>query len=55
MFGRLIRDFRQLHRALKRFYRKRSCRPLTPEQEVARIIAELNRQQEMARRLTGRR
>jgi len=55
MLRRLIRDFRQLHFALKRFYLRRARRSLTPEQEVTRAIARLNREQELARRLTGRR
>jgi len=55
MLRRLIRDFRQLHRALKRFYQRRARRPLTPEQEVERTIARLNREQELARRLGWRR
>ena len=52
---RLIRDFRQLHRALKRFYRNRARRPLTPEQEAERAIAQLHREQEVLRRAVWRR
>jgi len=55
MLRRIIRDFRQLHRALKRYYRRRARRPLTPEQEAERAIARLNREQELARRLGWRR
>lgn len=47
MLRRLIRDFRQLHFALKRFYLRRARR-LTPEQEVEAAIRQLNR--DMARR-----
>lgn len=54
MIGQLIRDFRQLHRALKRHYSRRR-RPLSPEQEVDRVIRELNRHQELARRAGWRR
>lgn len=55
MLRRIIRDFVQLRRALLRFYRRRLHSPLTPEQEAQRAIARLNREQELARRLTGRR
>ena len=55
MLRALIRAYRQLHRALKRYYQRRGRRPLTPEQEVARAIARLNRDQEIARRLGWRR
>lgn len=55
MLRRLIRDFRQLHRALKRYYQRRGRQPLTPEQEAERAIARLNREQELARRLGWRR
>ena len=54
MIGRIIRDFRQLHWALKRYYQRRAQRPLTPEQEVERAIARLNREQAL-RRFTARR
>lgn len=55
MLRRLIRDFRALHWSLKRYYRNRARRPLTPEQEAERDIARLNREQEALRRLTWRR
>jgi len=55
MLRRLIRDFRQLHRALVRYYRRRGRRPLTPEQEVNRLMRELRQREELAQRLTWRR
>jgi len=55
MLGRIIRDFIQLRRALKRYYRRRARGPFTPEQEVARLMRELRYRREMARRLSGRR
>lgn len=55
MIRRIIRDFRQLHRALKRYYQRRAQRPLTPEQEAERAIARLNREQERTRRFDWRR
>ncbi len=55
MLRRIIRDFTQLHRALKRYYQRRARRPLTPEQEAERAIARLNREQDLARRFTARR
>ena len=39
MMRRLIRDFRQLRWALKRFYQRRARRRLTPEQEAERALA----------------
>lgn len=44
----IIREFRQLHYALKRYYRRRGLRPFTPEQEVERLLRR-------GRRLTWRR
>lgn len=55
MFRRIIRDFRQLHRALKRYYLRRARRPLTPEQEVNQLLRQVRQREELARRLTGRR
>ena len=55
MIGRIIRDFRQLHLALKRYYQRRAQRPLTPEQEAGRAIARLKREQELQRRFDWRR
>jgi hypothetical protein len=55
MLRHIIRDFRQLHRALKRYYQRRAQRPPTPEQEAERAVARLNREQELARRLGWRR
>ena len=54
MLGRIIRDFRQLHRALKRYFQRRARRPLTPEQEAERAIARLHREQELQRRVIWR-
>jgi len=54
MLRRFISDFRQLHRALNRFYRRRSRRTLSPEQEVERILDRLTREEE-ARRWLARR
>ena len=55
MLGRIIRDFKQLHLALKRYYLRRAERPLTPEQEAERAIARLNRDQQLARLFGWRR
>lgn len=59
MLGRIIRDFRQLQWALKRYYlrrtRRRSRPPLTPEQEYAQVMRELRYRQELARRRTWHR
>ena len=55
MLGRIIRDFRQLHRALKRYYQRRAQPPPTPEQEAARAIARLKHEKELARLLGWRR
>ena len=54
MLGRIIRDFRQLHRALKRYYQRRAQRGPTPEQVADRAVARLKREQEL-QRLLGRR
>jgi hypothetical protein len=54
MLRRIISDFRQLHWALYRFYRRRSRRRLSPEQEVERILDQLTRA-EQARRWIVRR
>jgi hypothetical protein len=51
----IIRDFRQLHRALVRYYRRRARRPFTPEQEVNHILKQIRQREELARRLTWRR
>lgn len=53
--GRLIREYRRIHSALYWHYRRRSRGPLTPEQEAARDIARMHREQEAIRRLTWRR
>lgn len=55
MLGRIIRDFGQLHRALKRYYQRRAQRPLTPEQEAERAIARLKREREIQRLFGWRR
>lgn len=55
MLRRIIHDFRQLHRALVRHYRRRGRRPLTPEQEVNRLMTQIRQREELAQRLTWRR
>jgi len=55
MLRRLLRDFGRLRYALLRYYRQRGRRPLTPEQEVDRLLREMRQREELARRLTGRR
>lgn len=55
MLRRIIRDFIALRRALLRYYQRRARRPLTPEREVERAIARLNREQDLARLLGWRR
>lgn len=55
LLGRLVREYRRLHWALRRYYWKRAHRPLTPEQEAARDVARMHREQEALRRLSGRR
>ncbi|MFI5397704.1 MAG: hypothetical protein ACHQ9S_19380 [Candidatus Binatia bacterium] len=55
MLRRIIRDFRQLHRALKRYYQRRASRPLTPEQEANRLMWQMRQREELARRRTWRR
>ena len=54
MLRRLIRDFIALRRSLLRYYRKRGRRPLTPEQEVTRLMRQMHEREELARRLTYR-
>jgi len=49
MLRRLIRDFLQLHHALKVHYAKRARAKLTPEQEVERLLRELHRHQDEPR------
>jgi hypothetical protein len=44
MLRRIIRDFRQLHFALKHFYLRRAHRR-TPEQEVEASLRRLTREQ----------
>jgi len=51
MLRRIIRDFLQLHRALKRYYRNRARTPRTPEQEADALM----RRYDAARRMAGRR
>ena len=53
MIRRIIRDFLQLRRALKRYYQRRARRPLTPEEEAERLLNEMHRRQELARWLSG--
>jgi hypothetical protein len=55
MLARLIRDFRQLRFALERYYRRRARRPLTPQEEAERVLAEFRRRQEALNRLMWRR
>ena len=50
MLRRLIRDFIALRRALLRFYRHRARRPLTPEQEVNRLLKQMHEREDLARR-----
>lgn len=49
MLRRIIRDFRQLHFALKLFYLRRARRR-TPEQEVEAALNRLNRELSRKRR-----
>ena len=55
MLRHLIGAYRDLHRALLRHYRRRARRPLTPEQEVNRLMRQIREREELARWLTGRR
>jgi len=54
MLRGIIRAYRQLHWALKRYYRRRARRPLTPEQEVNRLMRQIREREDLVRRLTGR-
>ena len=55
MLRRLIREFRQLHYALTRYYRRRARPPLTPAQQADRLMRHVREREELARRLTWRR
>jgi hypothetical protein len=55
LLRRFILAYRALYWSLLRYYRRKTHRPLTPEQEVARDISRMHREQEALRRLTWRR
>jgi hypothetical protein len=55
MLRHLIFAYRRLYWSLFRYYRRKSRRPLTPEQEAARDVARMRREQEALRRLMWRR